>query len=401
MFKLFICLWLSLILLGGRALAAQVNRPLIGPLVALVTPQQDRILLYDLGTNASHPNRRELSFGTQDHFVWGFSPDGCRLLFTLSEGMALPRFYSARLDGSDLRDLVQYTDLPPESWGVWEPQWSPDGMKIAFTMIRDQPKRSGGTQRTYHIAWVDPQGGEPQFYSKTGDEHSPQWSPDGKWLAYISYQQRLAGADVFSTAVPTLQPPPGQAAAPVTLLNEADLWVVSADGSAKLDLTDFPTGSVSDPRWSPDGELISFIYSPSANNDTFWMIANQKGAIPTQLSTQWVQVVDTTWMPDSTAIVAAVRNYRNTAQNRLWTIPLVGNADNDASLYPAVGDDLLHADYARFSADGHWLAVRTAYDLAILDTGDHHVMLLGSEALGNTPPVWSPAGFRGERVCQA
>src|SRR5690606_33702005 len=113
---------------------ALAQGPLVGPLVAGDTAAQDRIILYDL----SNMSRRELSFGPKWHRVWGFSADGCRVLLTLSEGRALGRLYSARLDGSDLRELVQYNELPDSRWGVWDARWSPDGSKIAFTMIRDQ-----------------------------------------------------------------------------------------------------------------------------------------------------------------------------------------------------------------------------------------------------------------------
>lgn len=351
-----------------------------GAVLAFTTAAQDTIILYDITTG----DRRALSFGDGWHTVWGFSPDGCRILFTRGGGLA--RLYSARLDGSDLHELVQY-GAPAGTWGAWSPRWSPDGTRIAFVLIEGEPDDSG--VRQHRIAWISPDGGTPEFYSVTGDEHEPEWSPDGRWLAYISYTERVPGADIYSTAAPT---PPGQV---TPLLREADLWVVSYDGASKYALTTFPTGSARAPRWSPDGELISFIYSPSAGNDLFWMIANQPGAIPTQLNFEWSLILDATWLPDSTAILGAVRDWRDEiADNRLWTIPLVGNGDTDSALY-LDGLGLTYADYPRFSPDGRWLALRSEYALSLVEMQSQTVTPL-DEAIGNMPPVWSNTGFEGD-----
>lgn len=390
---LLLALALSLLALASR-LGAQ-DAPLQGPLLAVDTAQQDRIIIYDMGGAA----RRELALGPGWQRVWGFSPDGCRVLFTRSDGPDASRIYSARLDGSDARALVRYDDLPPGAWSAWNPQWQPGGNRVAFTLIRDTPQPGGAALRTYHIAWVDADGGYPQFYSASGDEHEPQWSPDGGWLAYIAFDARPAGAAIQSTAAPTQPPAPGQPTAPpAPLLREADLWLVRADGTAKQRLTDFPTGSVRGPRWSPDGDLIGFIYAPSPGNDQFYMIAGQPGGAPTQLSQQWSLILDLSWLPDSSAMLAAVRDFRDVRDNRLWRIPLLGWADSDASLYldnPA----LAYADYPRFSADGRWLAFRSAYALAVVDTLSQSWALLDEDLPGGTPPVWSPAGFQGEASC--
>lgn len=385
---------LTLLVLSLPAFAQIANTPLVGPLLATNTVEQDRIVLYDLTTDSY----REISLGAGAHHVWDFSADGCRVLVTLMQGTQPAQMVSARLDGSDIREMVRFDELPAERWGVWEPDWSLDGERIAFTMIRDQ-NTANGIERRYHTAYVTPDDPLPQFYSVTGREFSPTWSPDSQWLAYVSYDERVAGIDVFSTAVPTLEPAAGQTPTPVSLLNEADIWVVSADAVTKYPLTTFPTGNVAHPRWSPDSGLIGFVYSPSSNNDTMWMIANQQGAIPTQLSLDWGQVLAHAWLPDSTAMVSAMRDFLDIERNTLWTIPLVGNADEARQIYLAELE-IAHADYPSFSPDGRWLAVRSAYELLLveLETGANRA--LDTVTFGNSPAVWSPQAFVGETNCQ-
>ncbi len=365
------------LLMAATAQAAPGFPPgslLKGPLVAADTATQDRIILYDLGTGT----QRELSFGTGWQRVWGFSPDGCRILFTSSNGSQPASLFTAKLDGSDVTELVTAAD----DAGVWEPQWG--SPRIAYTQIDADGK--------HRIAWIDPDTRETGTYSVSGNEHTARWSPDGQWLVYASYEDRVAGADMFSTAEPTR---PGAVS---TTLSEADLWMVSADGSTKYQLTNFPVGSVTMPRWSPDGDLIGFVYSPAANNDQFWMIGAQRGAIPTQLSFQWVLALDLTWLPDSTAMIASARDLQGISENRLWHLPLTGNVDQYAVQYLS-DPTLSYADYPRFSPDGRWLALRSEYALALVKTADQSWTWLDNTHLGNTPPVWSPAGFAGEASC--
>ncbi len=384
---------IAVILLAAPPIWAQ-STPLGGPLVASASATLDRILLYDLTGG-----RRELRFDWRAHHVWGFTPDGCRLVYTLTEPGGVSRIYSARLDGEDARPLVQFTDLPAEDWSAWEPDVNPLDGRIAFTWFRRETPPARPTQESYHVAWVPAQGGAPQLYSVSGDEHTPTWSHDGAWLAYVAYNGRVPGATPDEVVPPT----PTSGATPIPrelLIHEADLWVVSVDGATKYRLTAFPIGSVRAPRWSPDDLLIGFTYAPRPNNDTFWMIANADSAIPTQLSFQWTLALDMTWTPDGQSMLASARDFQGVSENRLWQIALTGSADTGAQPYPL--DAALHfVDYPRFSADGRYLALRSEYSLVIVDTVSGQWARLDDAAASNTPPVWSPAGFNGEAACSA
>jgi Tol biopolymer transport system component len=355
--------------------------PVLGArVVGLNVPAQDAILLYDVELNFA----RRVVLGEEAHTLWGFSPDGCTLLATLDE-----RLVTASLDGSNVREL-----LPVGSGRVYEPSWSPTSDQIAFTWTQG----SGEDTKTY-IALVEAQGGTPTRLSATSNEATPRWSPDGTQVAYVSYEQRVAGADLFATAIPTTPPLDGQVVEPPTLLNEADLWVANTTTGERTRITNFPTGNVSMPRWSPDGTLLSFVYSPAGNQDLVWIIANQANAIPTQLSFDYTTVLDTTWLPQGTHLIASLMGMQGVGENRLWQLPLDGRAETAAVPYL---DSLFltSADYPRFSADGTWFASRTAYALSLVEVATLEQVLLDERwALGNTPPVWMPSGYVGENAC--
>jgi dipeptidyl aminopeptidase/acylaminoacyl peptidase len=376
---------LPLLVLLGVHTAAQDQPGGITGLIGFNQPDQRAVLLLEPGTGAM----RSVTIDARDHHLWGFSPDGCRMLLTLGAAGQPGELVTARRDGGDVRSLVRYDALPPEDWGVWEPQWAPGGDRIVFTMYRRQREDPTRTYST-HIAWVAADGGEPAFYSQTGREYSPRWAPDGSRLAYVSYDQRVPGADLFATAVPTSEPAPGATPAPLPTVSEADIWVVNADGTGKYRQTAFPTGSVSNPRWSPDGELIAFTYSPSPANDMVWMVGAVEGAAPTQLTFAWSLLLDLAWSPDSSHILATLRDFQGTPQNQVYVVPLVADPATPLAIYPT-DVPLAYPDLLRFSPGGDWLALRDTYAATLLHAESGAVWPLPGITPGNTPAVWSPA----------
>jgi dipeptidyl aminopeptidase/acylaminoacyl peptidase len=110
---------------------------------------------------------------------------------------------------------------------------SPDGSKIAYTVTRED-----GPRRPYGQVWIMNLADQKSICLSAGNEPSgnPQWSPDGKWIAYSGQLEGKSG-----------------------------LIVARADGSGKKFLTAIEGSNAPLPNsgktvaWSPDSKQIAYI----------------------------------------------------------------------------------------------------------------------------------------------
>src|SRR5258708_18797909 len=124
------------------------------------------------------------------------------------------------------------------------PRISTDGQRVAFVLTAiDEYKEEYRSS-----IWVAPTNGGKarRFTAGNGNSHSPGWSPDGPWLAFVS--------DRESEAVPLSKNPPDQKKQGK---GKPQIWLIPGNGGEAHQLTFFPHG-VSNPTWSPDSQRLVF-----------------------------------------------------------------------------------------------------------------------------------------------
>jgi dipeptidyl aminopeptidase/acylaminoacyl peptidase len=109
--------------------------------------------------------------------------------------------------------------------GSYDPAWSPDGRRIAVA--------TGGGLGVMNAD------GSDQRDILFGDLNSPAWSPDGS---------RIVFGQTYQYCDPDLE----------TCEWNDDLWIVQADGTSPVSLTNTPHVSELAPAWSSDGTTIAF-----------------------------------------------------------------------------------------------------------------------------------------------
>jgi dipeptidyl aminopeptidase/acylaminoacyl peptidase len=112
---------------------------------------------------------------------------------------------------------------------VGESQISPDGRAVVYSV----GTADMDTNRVAHNIWVvsTAPGSRPRQLTDTGHDNRPQWSPDGKSIAFLSSRE---GA--------------------------SQVYVMPAKGGNARKVTSISTAADNE-RWSPDGEWIAFTSS--------------------------------------------------------------------------------------------------------------------------------------------
>ena len=271
-----------------------------------------------------------------------FSPDGRALVFSRDVDTPVGELYLLALSGG-LKPEGEPRQLTQGNRGFGRPAWTPDGRAIVFSFgafgepglwridATGSVKRPSEPQRlaslganvsqpvisrhgrrlayTHNVLhwniWRMPAAGSQgprsatslgpvdkpaPFISSTRDDESPQFSADGKRLAFVSDRS-----------------------------GNSEIWVCGSDGSNAVQLTSFGGAAVTTPRWSPDGEQIAFD-SNAAGEFDIWVVG-AGGGKPQRMTIDPANDGDPSWSHDGQWIY--FDSARGGAQ-QVWKIPAHG-----------------------------------------------------------------------------
>jgi dipeptidyl aminopeptidase/acylaminoacyl peptidase len=256
-----------------------------------------RSAIWSVPTDGSRPPMA-LTTAPQSSNSPRWSPDGKTIAFLSARpvpgeaGDPKTQVWLLPLGGGEPRRLTSLLN------GVSSFLWSPDGSKIVV-VSRTGPSdtaKSPSDVRHYahanykfndtgwfddkktHLWVVDAAAGRALQITSGEDwnDSDPQWSPDGKRIAFVSNRTGRAFDEDRNT----------------------DVFVIDAAGGALTKISDHAEGDTS-PRWSPDGQTIAFLsavpekshpriwLAPSNGNTASKTAADNVDLIPTQL--RWAE----------------------------------------------------------------------------------------------------------------
>lgn len=176
----------------------------------------------------------------------------------VDDDLQFTHLWTIAIDSKEKKRLTEGT------FSISNPQWSPDGKSIAFVRsplgVQESSFIDISEDRNTDIYIIPATGGAArQFTANPAGDSNPQWSPDGKWIAYISNTE------------------------PKSWAAKSDILVAPAEGSAPRNITkDFNESVSAGIEWSPDGKALYFTGAVGVYSHIFRVPV--EGGKPTQIT---------------------------------------------------------------------------------------------------------------------
>jgi len=223
--------------------------------------------------------------------------------------------------------------------------------KIAYVVVQ----RGAGSSR-YILEVSDQDGYNPRPLLNSPEPiMSPSWSPNGRQVAYVSFENQQAG-----------------------------IYVQDVGTGGRRLLSQFP-GINGAPAWSPDGQKLALVLSKSGSPNIYVM--NTSGGGLTQVTRDYYINTEPAWAPDSKSLLFT--------SNRSGK-PQVYQANLGSGAISRVSYDGEYNARASYTQDGKFVTmihrVSGNYNIAILDLDSGTMRVLNGAVSDSSSPSIAPNG---------
>jgi dipeptidyl aminopeptidase/acylaminoacyl peptidase len=291
---------------------------------------------------------------------------------------------------------------------ITELDLSPDGEYVVYSVGEANLEDDEARYDVWRARW-DGARRRPLTRTKDADEWQPAFSPDGKWIAFLSDR----GDDEAET----------------------QLWLMPADAGEAEQLTSYP-GGVLDFDWSPDGRRLAVIAKDPERPEgekkpkkpapividrhyfkedyVGWLTSRRQhlyvfeiaGRKSTQLTTGGHDEYLPAWSPDGSRIAYVTKRGPDPDRHLNWDIYVVearaGGAERQVTRFPGADLDPSWETRPAWSPDGRRIAYLQGgedqwiyyapWSLAVVDVASGKVERPAGVELNHTKPQFTPDG---------
>jgi Tol biopolymer transport system component/DNA-binding winged helix-turn-helix (wHTH) protein len=263
---------------------------------------------------------KRITFGNRSAAGPAWTPDGREVIFSYGAFFSQPDLWRIVVSGPFGRPAAPQR-LTSLGVSVFGPAISPRTHRLVYHHLSF--RRSirhvsvSGIPSLVNGANLRPVRKTVNLISSTRDDFAPQFSPDGKRVAFVSARS-----------------------------GSSEIWVCDGDGSNAFQVTSFAGPDAEAPSWSPDGRRIAFASNAAGGYD-IWVVGLNEGK-PQRMTTDPANDSNPIWSPDGRWIYF---DSARTGENQVWKIPANGGeaiqVTRESGGVPHVSADGKYIYYAR------------------------------------------------------